>query len=254
MRAALHEAEAAGLPVSMVDRDIGTTLKRVWRNVSWWQRMQLGSGLFASLITRETVSPESIEQLKEGDVLESTFAEFAEQSEKLYEPLITERDRYMALRLMEDLADRGYRNVLVVIGAGHLKGLRAHLEGENATNPAAEREALDTIPPGSRFFQYLPWIVAALVLAGFAIGFSRDTDLGIQLVTEWFLINGVLSALGLSDCPGPPPDDHRNFSCRTTHLAQSDNRGRLCCGRRRAAGPASQGRGFLKPQTRRRKH
>ncbi|TDT43183.1 pheromone shutdown-related protein TraB [Halospina denitrificans] len=196
MRAALHEAEVAGLPVSMVDRDIGTTLKRVWRNVSWWQRMQLGSGLFASLITRETVSPESIEQLKEGDVLESTFAEFAEQSEKLYEPLITERDRYMALRLMEDMADKGYRNVLVVIGAGHLKGLRAHLEGENATNPAAEREALDTIPPGSRFFQYLPWIVAALVIAGFAIGFSRDTELGIQLVTEWFLINGVLSALG----------------------------------------------------------
>ena len=196
MKAALHEAEAAGLPVSMVDRDIGTTLKRVWRNVSWWQRMQLGSGLFASLITRETVSPESIEQLKEGDVLESTFAEFAEQSEKLYEPLITERDRYMALRLMEDMADRGYRNVLVVIGAGHLKGLRGHLEGESATDPAAEREALDTIPPGSRFFQYLPWIVAALVIAGFVIGFSRDTQLGVQLVSEWFLINGVLSALG----------------------------------------------------------
>ena len=196
MRAALNEARAAGLPVSLVDRDIGITLKRIWRNVSWWQRMQLGSGLFASLITRETVTPESIEQLKEGDVLESTFAEFAEHSEKLYEPLITERDRYMSLRLMEEMNGQGYGNVLVIVGAGHLRGLREHLENAPSTTPEAEREALDTIPPGTRFFRYLPWIVAALVLAGFAIGFSRNTELGVQLVSEWFLINGVLSALG----------------------------------------------------------
>jgi len=196
MRAALREAEAAGLPVSLVDRDIGTTLKRVWRNVSWWQRMQLGSGLFASLVTRETITPESIEQLKEGDVLESTFAEFAEQSEKLYEPLITERDRYMALRLMEAMAGKGYANVLVVVGAGHLKGLSEHLENAPPANPTTEREALEFIPPGTRFFRYLPWLVAGLVLAGFAIGFSRNTELGVQLVSEWFLINGILSALG----------------------------------------------------------
>ncbi|MGM0451096.1 MAG: TraB/GumN family protein, partial [Pseudomonadota bacterium] len=196
MKAALSEAEAAGLPVAMIDRDIGTTLRRVWRGVSWWQRMQLGSGLFASLITRDTVSPESIEQLKEGDVLESTFAEFAEQSEQLYRPLISERDRYMALRLMESMAGKGYRNVLVVIGAGHLKGLSGHLEGEPSENPATEREALEQVPAGGRFFHYLPWVVAALVIVGFVIGFSRDTELGFQLVSEWFLINGVLSALG----------------------------------------------------------
>lgn len=196
MKAALHEAESAGLPVTMIDRDIGTTLRRVWRGVSWWQRMQLGSGLFASLLTRETVSPESIEQLKEGDVLESTFAEFAEQSEQLYRPLISERDRYMALRLMESMAGKGYNNVLVVIGAGHLKGLSGHLEGEPAADPVSERESLEQVPPSGRFLRYLPWVVAALVIAGFVIGFSRDTELGVKLVSEWFLINGALSALG----------------------------------------------------------
>ena len=38
-------------------------------------------------------------------------------------------------------------------------------------------------------------IITVLVLTGFAIGFSRNTDLGWQLVGEWFLINGVLSGL-----------------------------------------------------------
>ncbi|BBI48489.1 hypothetical protein HORIV_09100 [Vreelandella olivaria] len=36
-------------------------------------------------------------------------------------------------------------------------------------------------------------MITALVLTGFAIGFSRNTDLGWQLVVEWFLINGILS-------------------------------------------------------------
>ncbi len=196
MRAALREADAASLPVMLVDREIGTTLKRIYSNVSWWQRLQLISGLFASLVSRETVSPESIEQLKEGDVLESTFAEFAEQSEKLYTPLISERDRYMALRLAEETAGKGYRNVLVVIGAGHLKGLSNHLQQDDITNPAEERRTLDYLPPKTPVLRYLPWVVAALVLTGFAIGFSRNTDLGLQMITEWFLINGILSATG----------------------------------------------------------
>jgi len=196
MRAALEEIEKAGLPVMLVDRDIGITLRRVYKNVPWWQRMNLVAGLFASLVSRETVSPESIEELKEGDVLEATFAEFAERSERLYQPLIAERDRYLALRLFEENDKAHYRNVLVVIGAGHLKGLRRHLESEPPEDASEEREELEYLPPKGRFLRVLPWVVAALVLSGFAIGFSRNTELGVTLITEWFLINGVLSAIG----------------------------------------------------------
>ena len=38
--------------------------------------------------------------------------------------------------------------------------------------------------------------IVALVLIGFYIGFSRNPDLGWQLVRDWVLINGGLSALG----------------------------------------------------------
>ncbi len=39
----------------------------------------------------------------------------------------------------------------------------------------------------------MPWLITALVLTGFVVGFSRNTELGWQLVMEWFLINGLLS-------------------------------------------------------------
>ncbi|MFO7859323.1 MAG: TraB/GumN family protein [Ectothiorhodospiraceae bacterium] len=194
MQAAVREAHAAGLPVLLVDREIGTTLRRVYRSVPWWQRLTLVSGLFSGLITRQEVSPEAIEELKEGDVLESTFAEFAQRSERLYRPLIAERDEYMALRLRESNADGQYRNVLVVIGAGHLKGLATHLEQAPPAAVSEAREALEAVPPGSRWTRALPWAVVAIILGGFLWGFSRNPQLGAELVGEWFLINGVLSA------------------------------------------------------------
>lgn len=196
MRAAVKESRRADLPLMLIDRDVGITLKRVYGNVPWWQRAGLITGLFTSLMSRQQVSSEEIERLKQGDVLESTFSEFAEQSEALYTPLITERDRYMALRLAEDSPPGRYRNVLVVIGAGHLKGLSGHLEQPQPANPVVERQHLEETPTRARWWKAVPWLITALVVIGFAIGFSRDTQLGWQLIGEWFVINGVLSGLG----------------------------------------------------------
>ncbi|TDR51450.1 pheromone shutdown-related protein TraB [Halomonas ventosae] len=193
MRAALEESRDAGLPLLLIDRDVGITLKRIYHNVPWWQRLSLFSGLLGSVLSRQQVSAEEIERLKEGDVLESTFSEFAAESESLYTPLISERDRYMVLRLAEDAAPGRYRHVLVVIGAGHMKGMAEQLEQPLPADPAPEREMLEATPPPSRLWRSLPWLVSLLVLTGFAIGFSRNTELGWQLVGEWFLINGVLS-------------------------------------------------------------
>ncbi|WP_428348256.1 TraB/GumN family protein [Methylonatrum kenyense] len=204
MRMAISEAEKAGIPVLLVDREVGVTLKRVYRSVPWWQRMGLISGLFASLLSRQTVSEEEIERLKQGDVLESTFNEFAAQSEALYRPLIAERDRFMALRLVEKNPAGRYRNVLVVIGAGHLKGLGEHLRAELPADPEPERRSLEATPPPSKWTGYIPWIIVALVLAGFVIGFSRNFELGMELITDWFLINGTLSALGVALAWGHP--------------------------------------------------
>jgi len=203
MRAALEETDGAGLPLLLIDREVGVTLKRIYANVPWWQRFGLFSGLLGSVVSRQEVSAADIERLKEGDVLESTFNEFAEQSESLYAPLIRERDRYMALSL-EEQAPAHYRNVLVIIGAGHLKGMAEHLEGELPAAPRAERETLEHTPSRSKIWKLLPWAITLLVLTGFAVGFSKDTGLGWQLVGEWFLINGILSGLGAAIALGHP--------------------------------------------------
>ncbi|RFA29025.1 conjugal transfer protein TraB [Alkalilimnicola ehrlichii] len=203
MKAAIESAKEADLPVLLIDREIGTTLKRIYRRIGWWQRMILISGLIGSLFSREKVTEEEIERLKEGDVLESTFSEFASRSATLYDTLIRERDRYMAARLREEQAKQSLKEVLVVIGAGHAAGLQEYLRDEQ-TEPRAEQAQLNQIPPASRWPKIFPWALVALILAGFAIGFSRSSSLGWQMVFEWVVINGGLSALGAAIAGGHP--------------------------------------------------
>ncbi len=194
-REAIRIAQASHRPLLLIDREISITLKRVAGNLAWWKRFGLFAGLIGTIVSKEEVSEAEIEHLKEGDILETTFAEFAEDRQDLYLPLIDERDRYMAARLLQEIEQKGCENLLAVVGAGHLNGIARYLE----TPPGIANEVitqLDQQPRPSRWPKLIPWLIVVLVLSGFFIGFQRNTDLGWDLVLDWVLINGGLSALG----------------------------------------------------------
>ena len=200
MRAAIEQARTNNCELELIDREIGTTLKRIYRNVPWWRRFYLFSGLITSVVVHEEIDEEDIERLKEGDLLETTFAQFAETAAEIYEPLITERDRFMGAKLRR-LAAEGPQRILAVVGAGHLKGLEQDLTA-NTDDPDDVVEKLSQIPRGGKWIKMIPWLIVGLVFIGFGIGFSRSPSLGMTLVIEWVVINGGLSALGAAIAGG----------------------------------------------------
>lgn len=195
MRAAINGALDRGLTLALIDREIGLTLRRAYKAVPWWQRTELIGGLFAGVMSKDKIEESEIERLKEGDMLESTFSEFAAQSEAIYGPVIDERDRYMSARLRQIVEDGQAKKVLAVVGAGHLKGI-AHYLDERTEAPTETLRRLEQSPPKSRWPKVLPWVIVGVILAGFVFGFTRNTELGFQMVLDWFLINGGLAALG----------------------------------------------------------
>jgi len=199
MRAAIDCGKQAGLPVLLLDREVGITLRRTYRNVPWWRRLNLVAGLLLSVVSREEVGEEEVERLKEGDMLETAFSQFADQAQELFVPLIDERDRYMAARILAEIAQGAHRHILAVVGAGHLKGIGRYLQEARAAPPQEVADtiaALDQAPKASRWPKLLPWLIVALLVTGFVMGFMRSPQLGWQLVTDWVLINGGLSAAG----------------------------------------------------------
>ncbi len=203
LKAAADASIRHDIPLQLIDRDLATTLKRSYRAVPWYKRIMLTTGLVMSTVSSEEIDEEQIEKLKEGDILESTFTEFAEQSPELYEALIAERDRFMAARLRQENKDNTGKRILVVVGAGHLGGLAKYLATDQQ-EPQPEIEKLSKLPPPNRWIKFVPWVIAALVLTGFFVGFSRSPELGWQLVMLWVLINGGLAALGALIARGHP--------------------------------------------------
>jgi len=207
MRAAVTAAANQNLPLQLIDRDLATTLRRSYTSVPWYKRMYLMAGLALGMVSSDEIDEESIERLKEGDILEATFTEFAEHSPELYESLIAERDRYMAARLRQENPDSAAsgdpKRILVVIGAGHMEGITKQLQSTQERPEDVLRE-LNSTPPKARWPRIIPWAVMVLVLVGFAIGFARSPELGWQLVVFWVVINGGLAALGALIARGHP--------------------------------------------------
>lgn len=207
LKRAVVEARERGLPVHLIDRDVGLTFKRASHRLGWWNRAKLGGGLLASLFVDEEVGHDDIEKLKQGDLLESSFSEFSSDSPELYETVIAERDRYMAARLRElpapEAAPGRMPEVLAVVGAGHLQGMVRHLR-EDAADPGATREQLEALPKKSD----IPWFTIALatfVLGGFAWGFYHGgLEVGSELLLQWVLWTGVLGAIGCAVAGGHP--------------------------------------------------
>ncbi len=202
-RMAISQAKDKNLQVLLIDREIGTTLKRTAHNLPWWKRWTLFSGLILSLFSKEDVDEEEIEQLKQGDMLETTFSEFAHDRQDLYQPLIAERDQYMAARLLQEAQNNQHESILAVIGAGHLKGIAQQLR-QGMAQPEQTIKQLDQLPTPSRWPKLVPWIIVALVMTGFIIGFVRSPELGWQLISSWVLINGTLSAVGAAIAAAHP--------------------------------------------------
>lgn len=202
-RMAIRLAQERGLPILLIDREIGVTLKRISANLRWWRRYSLFVGLLAALLSSDEVSEEEVERLKEGDVLETAFAEFAQDRRDLYVPLIEERDRYMAAKLRQELARTGAHRVLAVVGVGHLKGIEGHLT-QPRSEPAVELAELERLPKPSRWSGLLPRAILVLILGGFAYGFLQSPSLGLDLVVSWVLMTGGLCALGTLIAGGHP--------------------------------------------------
>ncbi len=194
MMKAIELSAEYDLPLEVIDRDITTTLQRMYREVSFWQKLKLFSSLIASIFIGEEVTEQQIEDLKEGDMLHSLVEEFGEVLPSVKKVLIDERDQFMVGKLIEmTKSPDSPKNILAMVGAGHLVGMLPAFENP----PAPEAlEELDVKPPPSKTGYYVGWGIGLFILSMFGVGYMRSPELGTELILQWVVINGGLSALG----------------------------------------------------------
>lgn len=201
LKRAVALAEARGLKMELIDRNVGLTFRRAFGKLGFFGNLKFIASLMMGLLSSEEMDEDEIEKLKQGDILESSFGEFAQSNPALYEAVIAERDRYMAARLREVPADA--KRVLAVVGAGHLAGLARHLEHDDVP-PAAVRDELEVV----RKSHLMRWITTGfMLLIAAAIGwgyYQGGAELGRELVVQWVVFTAGFAALGTVLAAGHP--------------------------------------------------
>ncbi len=199
MLAAIKAADEIGAEVVLIDRDVSITLKRGFGAMGLWQRLRLFWNIWVEVLTpTEKDEAFDVDALLETDAITAMTEEFAKFAPVVKEALIDERDAYMASHIEEEAA-KG--SLVAIVGAGHVPGMKRHLANKAA---GVDRDALDTLPPKrfgiGMFFGYA--IPAALLLTvEYLILTKKYTELQ-DIALAWFLINGVLSALGAAIARG----------------------------------------------------
>lgn len=123
MSAAVEEAEEQDIPVVLIDREIGVTLRRFWEELSFFERLKTVGALIVGFLGFGGVDVEEIDRAIEEDRVEGYVEQLREFSPGGARALIDERDAYMASRLSE-LEGK----VVAVVGAGHEEGIRSYLD------------------------------------------------------------------------------------------------------------------------------
>ncbi len=179
-------AEETGAELVLADRDIEITLKRVWGYLSFWNKLKLFLQVGGGIFVREEIDSDMIEALKKQDQLEAVMSEFAGKFPEIKRRLIDERDTYLA----EKIRTAPGKTVMAVVGAGHVPGITRQVRDEHALDELME------LPKKSIWPTVLKWGVPLAVVALIAYGFQKGTEHGLESIYIWFLVNGVLSAVG----------------------------------------------------------
>jgi len=184
---AIEVGEAVGAHIHLADREIRTTLSRMWRIMGFWSKAKLFFQLLLSLGEADEISEEDIEQMKREDILETLLADVGRSQPVLREILIDERDRY----LCEKIRSAPGRKIVAVVGAGHVPGIRKYW------NEAIDIAPLEEMPPKGRATVLLKWMFPLAIMALFIFGFfSQGAHSGTDMIVWWVAVNGILAGLG----------------------------------------------------------
>jgi pheromone shutdown-related protein TraB len=208
MKAALDIAKELGIPHALCDREVQITLRRAWASCGLWNKSKLLATLLTSAFTTEKISAEEIEELKNHNELDGMMKELADYLPEVKETLIDERDRYLAAKIWTSAKEQKSHEqarIVAVVGAGHMQGIKNHMEKIASGGSDPDVSALNAIPSRGAVSKALPFLIPLVIAALFVFGFLRGgAGLSLSMLRQYILWNGSLAALGAIIALGHP--------------------------------------------------
>lgn len=141
MLQAIRSARRVGARLCLADRDVSTTLFRVWSGMRRLTKFKLSLQLLAALVQADRIKPEEVEAMKNDTALEKSLAQIERSYPEISRVVIDERDQYLAYQLRRAAG----QHIVAVVGAGHVPGIRRYLHWDLRELAAAVGEPAEAI-------------------------------------------------------------------------------------------------------------
>ncbi|NLB54117.1 MAG: TraB/GumN family protein [Syntrophomonadaceae bacterium] len=185
MKQGIESAREVGAALVLADRSIQTTFLRIWRKLSFWEKMKLFAGLLFSMDDDTDITEEDLQNLLQQDMLEAVAAEVRSEFPQIGEILIGERDQFLAAKIRNAPG----KKVVAVLGGAHVPGVKEEIY------KTRDIESISTVPPAGKFSKLAGWIIPAAILILIAYAFLADVQTGLQQLSTWVLWTGSLAAI-----------------------------------------------------------
>jgi pheromone shutdown-related protein TraB len=195
MLVAIDTAKEIGVDVALIDRDIKITLSRAIGGMGLMEKLRLGKELLFGLFRKGEEM--DIEELKKEENLVDLLEGFKSTAPSLYRTLVTERDAYMAAKLLDLSA--AHENVLAIVGAGHKRGIERFLKNPGLMPDLNELET----PKKGRFLTVFKYGIPAFIIASFILAFYKGISIQGSLLL-WVAYNAIPTGIGVAIARGHP--------------------------------------------------
>lgn len=186
VRVAIDYVKSEKKLLNLVDRDVNITFKKIWRSMSFREKVFLPIAFFESIdISDELTETELTEKLMEMDMVDSFLGQLKDRFPNIYQQMIGERDLYQVSKIRESSGEV----IVVILGKAHAEGVLENFD----TN--VDREKLEKIPDKKFSDKVLEWIFPIVLVLLLSLGFFNGFESGMSQVIRLLLWNGSCAAL-----------------------------------------------------------
>ncbi|KAL3342027.1 hypothetical protein AABB24_026177 [Solanum stoloniferum] len=183
-RAARKAAEDIGAQIVLGDRPIEITLERAWTSLKWKEKTSLLLSVFGGITSSAELSTKVLKESSSDDSNFQLYEKLSFSYPSLLQPLLHERDTFLAWSLKRSKAVNNCKQVVGIIGKGHMNGVIYSLVSDQGN--LRFRDVAGKSPSGG-LSGWTTTIFGNLV---------RDTIIGFLL---WLLYEQLTSGLKLID-------------------------------------------------------
>lgn len=181
----IASAKEIGAELVLADRNIQTTFLRIWRKLSFWEKLKLLFALVFSYDDDTEITNQDLQDLLQQDALESVMANLKKEFPQVGQILVSERDQYLANKIKNAPG----KKVVAVLGGAHVPGIKKEIYLEQ------DMDGISVVPPKSRISKIAGWIIPAIITGLFVYTFALNLQSGLRQLSAWVLWTGAFAAL-----------------------------------------------------------